>query len=249
MWQGLLKSEMTQTWREALQGKSAEEWLSSISAGIPEDVKRVLGGLRPPTWEELESLSLIDTNDAGVYARLVKSRYEFQMVSDRYLYVGSASRYGGGLNVRIAEHTMKTRRSDESRLQRDIRTKDLKGTDRFVTLMVMKMDSPKKEVVLDVRRTVTLAEAILTAWLSALQSPSHDLQSLCPWDPQTLEYTGWSSHNPLIKNVAEPNNEKMGRGLAASPLAAGSLSSVVRSTKSVVSLDEIEPPGTSRNLG
>jgi hypothetical protein len=66
--------------------------------------------------------------------------------------LGSARKYGGGLNVRIAEHTMKTRRSDESRLQRNTRTKDLKGTDRFIMLKVMKMDSPKKEIVFDVRR-------------------------------------------------------------------------------------------------
>jgi len=45
----------------------------------------------------------------------------------------------------------------------------------FVTLMVMKMESSDKEAVLDVRRTVTLAEATLTVWLGALQSPTHDL--------------------------------------------------------------------------
>lgn len=125
--------------------------------GIPEDVKKALGGLRPPTWDELESLPLVDTNDAGVYARLVTSRHQFQMVTDRYLYVGSASKYGHGLNGRIAQHTRKTKRKHESRLQYDIRTKGLKGAGRFVTLMVMKMDSPEKEVVLNVRRTVTLA--------------------------------------------------------------------------------------------
>ncbi|KAJ2892135.1 hypothetical protein MKZ38_010216 [Zalerion maritima] len=42
MWQGLLRSEMTQTWREALWEKSAKEWLSTISAGIPEDVLRAV---------------------------------------------------------------------------------------------------------------------------------------------------------------------------------------------------------------
>ena len=206
IWQGLLNSKMTQAWREALREKSDQEWLSSISAGIPDDVKRVLGGLRPPTWEELEGLPLINTKDAGVYARLAQSPFEFQMVSDRYLYVGSASRYGGGLKARIAEHTRKTRRSDESRLQRDIRRKNLKGTNSFATLMVMKMDSPEKEGVLDVRRTVILAEAILTVWLGALPSRLHGLQSLCPWDSQTLQYTGWPSQNPLTMGVVKPNS-------------------------------------------
>lgn len=206
IWQGLLKSEMTEKWREALQEKSAEEWLSAISAGIPENIKKILGGLRPPTWEELEGLPWTDTDDAGVYARLVSSRYEIQTASDRYLYVGSASRYGGGLNRRISEHTERRRRSYESRLQRDIRKKDLKGNDRFVTLMAMKMNSPMNEDVRDVRLTVTLAEAILTLWLGALQSPLPHLQNLCQWDPQILEYTGWSSHNPLTMDVVEPNS-------------------------------------------
>ncbi|KAF1926327.1 uncharacterized protein M421DRAFT_6956 [Didymella exigua CBS 183.55] len=199
---------MTQAWREALQEKSANEWLSSISLGIPEDVKKALGGLRPPTWDELGSLPLIDTNNAGVYARLVMSRHKVQMVSDRYLYVGSASRYGGGLNLRIAEHTKKIKRKYESRLQYDIRTKALKASGRFITLMVMKTDSSQKEVVLDVRRTVTLAEAILTVWLSALQAPAHGLQCVCPWDPALLQYTGWSSHNPLLNDIVLPISSK-----------------------------------------
>ncbi|KAH7108862.1 hypothetical protein B0J11DRAFT_513074 [Dendryphion nanum] len=180
---------MTQTWREALQERSAEEWLSSISMGVPKDVKRVLGRLQPPTWEELRNLPLVDTNDAGVYAWLVTSKHELQMRFDRYLYVGSASRYGGELNRRIAEHTTKRKRRSESRVQRDIRTKVLKGPDRFITLMVMEIDSSDRYVVLGVRRTVTLAEAIFTVWLGALQSPAHDLKTLCSSDLETLNYT------------------------------------------------------------
>ena len=72
--------------------------------------------------------------------------------------------------------------------------------------MVMKMDSPEKEGVLDVRRTVILAEAILTVWLGALPSRLHGLQSLCPWDSQTLQYTGWPSQNPLTMGVVKPNS-------------------------------------------
>jgi hypothetical protein len=197
---------MTPTWREALSKKSAEEWLSPISQGIPEGVKRILGGLQSPTDEELENLPSVDSTDAGVYARLVKSRYKLQIASDRYLYVSSASRYGSGLNGRVSGHIEKRRRHLESRLQQDIRTKDLEGPGRLVTLMTMKMNSPEKENVLDVRRTVTLAEAILTVWLGALQSPSPHLQNLRQWNPQILDYTAWSSHNPLAKDVVEPSS-------------------------------------------
>ena len=93
---------MTLTWREALSKQSAEEWLLTISQGIPEGFERILGGLQPPTHEEIESLPSSDSADAGVYARLVKSRHELQIAIDRYLYVGSASRYGSGLNGRVS---------------------------------------------------------------------------------------------------------------------------------------------------
>ena len=208
VWQALLRSDMAQTWKETLE-RSNEGWLSKISRLIPESVKKLLGGLRPPTWDDLESLPSIDTTDAGVYARLSTSRHSFHMASDRYLYVGSATRYGGGLNWRIYQHTRKNTRKWESRLQYDIRTKRLKSS--FVTLMVMKMDHSNPEAVLEVRRTVVLAEAIFTVWLGALERPPHDLQNMCPWDLRTLQWTGWSSHNPLLDDVTLPSNHNIPR--------------------------------------
>ncbi|POS71296.1 hypothetical protein DHEL01_v210315 [Diaporthe helianthi] len=207
IWNGLLKTEMTQTWRAVLQEKAPERWLAAISAGIPIHVKRFLGGLECPTWAELKSIALTDTKDAGVYARLVESRFEIQAAGDRHVYIGSASKYGVGLSGRIAQHTERRPRRNQSRLQQDIRKKDLKGGDRFITLMTMKLDSPDNDTVLDVRRTLTLAEAILTIWLGALQSPSHYLDKLCPWDTSLLAYSGWSSHNPLLVDVTEPRHD------------------------------------------
>ncbi|MCJ1406507.1 hypothetical protein MMC19_000572 [Ptychographa xylographoides] len=207
-WQGLLNSDMTPTWRDALLKKSSTRWLSTISNGIPKNVKRILGSLQPPTYDELECLSSVDSTNAGVYARLVTSCYEYQTASDRYLYVGSASKYGSGINGRVSQHIEKRSHHDETRLHRNIRSKELKAPGRFVTLMTMQWNSPENEDVLDVRRTVTLAEAILTVWLGALQSPRSRLQDLYQWDPQTKDYTAWSSHNPLTVDVVEPNNSK-----------------------------------------
>ena len=209
IWQGLLESDMTPTWREALSKKSAEQWLSSISDGIPEDIKGILAGLQPPTYEDFESLPSADSIDAGVYIRLTKSRYEFQRASERYTYVGSASKYGSGLNGRVSQHMRKRRRHSETRLQRDIRKKNLEWPGYFVTLLTMKMDNPEKEDVLNVRRTVTLAEAILTVWLGALQAPCPHLQNLCQWDLRVLDYMAWSSHNPLTLDIVEPTTERI----------------------------------------
>jgi hypothetical protein len=111
---------MTPTWREALSKKPAEEWLTPISHGIPGVIKSILSGFQPPTNDELESLPSVDSTDAGVYVRLVKSRLLLQ-TTDRYLYVGSASRYNGGLNLRVSQHIKKNKHTRESRLQREIR--------------------------------------------------------------------------------------------------------------------------------
>ena len=93
---------MTPTWIEALSTKTSDEWLYYISSGIPADVKKLLGGLRPPTYKKLANLSFISTIYARVYARLVESCFKTQIPSDRYVYVGSASRYNkelaGGLH-------------------------------------------------------------------------------------------------------------------------------------------------------
>ncbi|KAI0117441.1 hypothetical protein F4814DRAFT_287338 [Daldinia grandis] len=207
IWKGLLESDMTPTWTEALLEKSAEHWLTTVSAGIPEDVKKILGGLQPPTYNKLEHLSPVISTDAGVYARLVTSRYSVQAASDRYLYIGSASKHGSGLQGRVGQHV---RKEKKTRLDGDIKEMYLKAPGCFVTLMSMKMNSAEENV-LDVRRTVILAEAILTIWLGALQSPGFQLQNLCPWDPDALDYRPWSSHNPLEVDFTLPNNAIIGR--------------------------------------
>lgn len=45
IWNGLLKTEMTQLWIVALEEKPPEQWLAAVYAGIPAHVKTILGGL------------------------------------------------------------------------------------------------------------------------------------------------------------------------------------------------------------
>ncbi|KIW84082.1 hypothetical protein Z517_03328 [Fonsecaea pedrosoi CBS 271.37] len=158
---------MKPAWTSALSKKSAEQWLIFIAEGMPEEVKKILGGLQLPINDELERLHPVSSTNAGVYARLVTSRYSVPAASDRYLYVGSASKYGSGLQGRVSQHI----RKGQERLVRDLRSRDLLAPGRFVTLMTMKMDSAEEEHVFEVRRTVTLAEAILTIWLGATPVP------------------------------------------------------------------------------
>lgn len=196
-----MESDMTETWRTALQKRSVHAWVSSISGRVPEEVQRLLGNIRSLTWEEIKRIPLIKTTSAGVYARLATSQYKLGLAHDRYLYVGSASSFGGGLSARMKKHITDGR----SRLQRDTRRKRLKGEKgKFVTLLVMDMERTYHDSVLEVRRTVTLAEAIFTVWLGALKSPTRSLASAYPWDIRLRQYTGWASHNPLEVDVQLP---------------------------------------------
>jgi hypothetical protein len=100
---------------------------------------------------------------------------------------------------------MRVRRKDEFSLYGNNRKNIRKRNRRYVLLMVIEMNSSGEDAVLDLRRTVTLAKVILAVWLGAFQSPSVELRNLCPWDPQTRDYTGISQHNALQKNVRSPN--------------------------------------------
>lgn len=173
---------------------------------IPVKVKQILGGVRPPTWEEIEGLPLVITNNAGVYAQIVTFRYKVATAVDRYLCVGSATKCSFGMRERMWQHTEKSERYGSPKLHEDIGKGDLRRDGPFGTLMVVKMVSPSYEDVLSVRRTVTLTEAMLTIWLNALQSPFPVLQTLYSWEPRSSVYIGWSSHNPLTKDIVEPSD-------------------------------------------
>lgn len=52
--------------------------------------------------------------------------------------------------------------------------------------MIKEIDDPANEAVLDVRRTVTIAEAVLTVWLGALLVPNGKFRSAYRWDMDFL---------------------------------------------------------------
>lgn len=203
IWHVLEKSPMTAEWREIFHKGSSQERLSTISASIPDAIKAMLGGLRAPTWAELEALPTTYTLDAGVYARLIDGNYEGKETNRRFLYVGSGTSFWGGLNRRISAHLKERKRTSPYRFQPEIDRRQLKGTNHLITLMTTRIPSKDNEDVYDARVTMTLAKAILTVWLGAFQSHERQLQECCPWDPETLGYEGLSVQNPLMRDVLD----------------------------------------------
>ncbi|SMY29613.1 unnamed protein product [Zymoseptoria tritici ST99CH_1A5] len=216
VWTCLLDSVKTPAWTRIIATRTKDEWLSQISDGIGSEVRTLLAGTQCPTFQELNALPLLMSTDAGVYARLVESRYEVQFAIDRMVYVGSASKYNAGLAGRIAEHASKLKnkpgrkRKTIPRLQITIEARKLRWPGNFATLMVLSFPSSKPQDVYNVRATVVIAEAMLTIWLGALQdpppnvNPSPRLFDAFPWNLAERDYTPWSSHNPLLVDFTLP---------------------------------------------
>jgi hypothetical protein len=68
--------------------------------------------------------------------------------------------------------------------------------------MTMRAESRKDQDVLDVRRTVALAEALLSARLGACR-PCAGLCDLYQWDADARDYGGLSLRNPQMVDIKE----------------------------------------------
>jgi hypothetical protein len=206
IWDRLMSCDMTKAWKDAVSSESTESWLSDIAKGIPVQVKEVLANHDPPHIATLETLPWTGTTDAGVYGWLLKPKPKLYFNSECQLYVGSIGRYRYGLEGRKRQHLSKNPREHNRRLWYLIREKGLKPKGQFITLMAMNMKAAEGKEALRIRYLVTIAEAIFTVWLGALnEKPENkNVRTLCPWDVLNVSYSGCSSHNPLTKNINIP---------------------------------------------
>jgi len=104
VWDWLMRSEMTEIWKEVLDQKSIESWLSNISENTPKQVKQLLASHEPLSLAELIALPWLETSKAGVYGWILKPRSQTYLDKEAYLYIGSASKYGSGLEWRKHQH-------------------------------------------------------------------------------------------------------------------------------------------------
>ena len=208
-WECLMRSEMTETWKEVLMQKTAEVWLSAISENTSKQAKQLLASHKPPTISELEALAWTNTSNAGVYGWILKPRSKLCLDKEVRLYVGSASKYGFGLEWRKYQHLSESKLLYNPRLRSLIKRKKMGRKGQFITLMTLNMENKEKEDVLRVRYLVTLAESIFTMWSGAFAEKMENKGDLCgyyPWG-KNLSYSGCSSHNPLTKDINVPRDD------------------------------------------
>jgi hypothetical protein len=205
LWDGLLRLDMTDSWKKVLSPKQAETWLPISAKGIPTQVKQLLAHHEFPTVAKLEALPWIETQNAGVYGWLLTPKKKPYLDKHCHLYVGSGSKRG--IEGRRQDHLSESPYIHNQRLRQLIKDKKSKPEGHFITLMIVETNSAEDEDTIGVRYLVTLAEAILTAWLGSLRnSPTYagDSSHLCPWGRDEVSYSGCSSHNPLTMDINVP---------------------------------------------
>lgn len=65
---------LTEIWKEVLDQKPTESWLSTISENTTKQVKQLLASHEPLSLAELIALPWLETSKAGVYGWILKAK-------------------------------------------------------------------------------------------------------------------------------------------------------------------------------
>ncbi|KAE8452707.1 hypothetical protein EG329_013966 [Mollisiaceae sp. DMI_Dod_QoI] len=143
LWDGLMRLDMTDTWRKVLSEETAEIWLSIIAKGIPAEVKQLLAKHEAPTVTRLEALPWIETQNAGVYGWLLKPTSNLYLDGHCHLYVGAGIKRG--IEGRQQDHLSESPYRHMPRLRQLIKDKRLKRKGQFITLMIVEKNIAEGE--------------------------------------------------------------------------------------------------------
>ena len=205
IWEGLMKTNMTEMWDEVLMAHDPTHWQSTIAETLPRAVVSILASIQPPHLARLESLTWSVTSSAGVFAWILKpEKGSFHFDNECYVYIGSATHCGTGLADRKAKLQSRPYRGDDS-IIKSINFHRLDRRGKFVTLLEVPFADDSTEEIKRVRTQVALARAVLVIWLGAVTKQSRKaITGLVPWDVETINYLGLSSHNGLWRNIRAP---------------------------------------------
>lgn len=206
---GFMVSRMTKTWRHFLEQKPIKRWRKEILALISPSIGRILAASSPPTIADMKACKWEYTNALGVYAWFLPRKHSETFVHRYYIYVGSATRYGWGLSGRKSEHLGAKRSFRSLPLYLQDQSLAIQGS-HFVALISKDLDSNDPAEIVETRRLLVLAEAVLTAWFGALRpTPKNSrerslFRSVIPWAVEDTPYIGLCSHNPLLRDIRYP---------------------------------------------
>jgi hypothetical protein len=210
-------SRMTEVWNMDLTSKSTDQFAFEISERTLGDAKHLLGGINPPTVEQLQTLTAITDEDCwrhpGDYLCLALGHENDSTAA----YVGESVKAGVGIGGRTREHGDPIYRESERRGLKDkyfYRILDNKTTPRnFARFALLKdryaSDQPADQIELRIR--VALAEQVFMSWLGtydtrAINNPHKFFVNLCPWKLEDVghQYFGANQDSPVRQNIVRP---------------------------------------------
>ncbi|KAK0118601.1 hypothetical protein ONS96_011692 [Cadophora gregata f. sp. sojae] len=211
VWEGLMTLRTTQEWAEVLSESQSESWLSMIEEYTPKHVKSILASHQPPNIAKLESIEWSPTNAAGVYGWVLKPTGSIHPFDDEcYLWVGSASMYGGGLESRKENLLSWSRYTENEAPKFEMKNLGLSRRGKLLfTLLEVPFENDSAEEIQRIRRLVTLAREVFVIWLAAAKDCSK-VKEAVPWELADIFYHCLAGHN-LTRNIKGVRNEKTER--------------------------------------
>jgi hypothetical protein len=200
----------TQKWERTLSGTPSADWLTLIEQHTVEGFKSILSSQQPPTVSRLESLEWSNTPAAGVYGWILEPKEELTFGdsdfhdSECYLYLGTASSYGGGLACKRQDLLSPWPSARQKPPRLEICDLGLSHRKLVTVLEIPFLDSSDEEI-RRIRTLVALARAVFVIWLGAVKpvwKPAID--GLTPWRQQDIPYHGLACHNPLVYDIKVP---------------------------------------------
>jgi hypothetical protein len=199
IWEGMMALKRTAEFNAIISRETTDVWLSRIAEHIPANVKLILVSPHPPTPDELMSLAWSNTTDAGVLSWCSKAR-EKQESGEKtvYVYIGSASKYPGGLDRRRRYMLSRGAKPHDEQLKRKIKNLGLSSKGKFGTLFKVPFKNNFGGHVLDDRALTILTRLHLMISLGAVDGKlKSKTKHLVPWDLGQIRYIGLATDNPL----------------------------------------------------
>jgi hypothetical protein len=196
-------------WEDIIRERS-DVWFPRISSHIPVDIKRILISPHPPTPATLKSLTWSNATNAGVFIWWTEVSGEQESGEKTvYVYVGSASKYPGGLRFRKRYMLSRSAGPHDEALKRKIKDLGLSPKRQFGELFVVPFKNSLEGGVLEVRALSILARLLLMIWLGAVGGELKSrTKHLVPWKPGKIQYIGLATDNPLLTDINKSDEPK-----------------------------------------
>jgi hypothetical protein len=209
IWKGVMTFPMCLEWKDRFASFPSEVWQARIAEHTPNHVKSMLASPQAPKLTQLESLGWSDTTAAGVYGCYFSSnKRSVRAKKARYLYIGSATAYPGGLSARRRKILLPSSLTQKDSLKSKMRNLDLSLQGEFFKLFEVPFNYAFGDG-MSVRGLAILARMVFTIWLGSFdEGLKPAIRDLTPWGLETIGYFGLAVDNPLATDFDDGDGRR-----------------------------------------